>query len=79
MGPHGLGVFSGMQPRGVREGMEPQDPSCPNSPILCVLDYLTSLYLNFFVYQKVSYRLSAVLPDAQVLWQFVAVSGTALK
>ena len=56
---------------GVQEGMEPQDPLlpqlpntvCPGPPHFSVPEFLCVL--------KVSYRLSTVLADAQVLWQFV--------
>lgn len=66
MGPHGL------QPRETtQEGMETQDPLlpqfpntvCPGPPHFSAPEFVCEL--------KASDKLSSVLPDAQVLWQFM--------
>lgn len=61
-----------MQPRGmVREGMEPQDPLLPQLPNTVCLGPPRFSAPEFVCILKASDRLSSVLPDAQVLWQFM--------
>lgn len=61
-----------MQPPGmVREGMEPQDPLMPQLPNTVCLGPPRFSAPEFVCILKAWDRLSSVLPDSQVLWQFM--------